>query len=99
MKRLKIEKTKTRWYGISITSGCDEWPGCKLILKLPNNFIMYRLPQWIKPYREQRESYVVIDARKYGIVLLGNYLSISYGRSTHDSDTDKRKTWVLPWSE
>ena len=110
----KVEPTSRHWYAITLSSGCDEWPGCKLVLIGFGRYITIRLPRLFWPYREKvsarswdaatvarlgRDWYWQVDERSFGWSCMDSHFSIDYGRQTHDSTTNKTWGFFLPWNE
>ena len=54
-KPMKFERTKHDGWGIYLNSGCDEWPGCRLNLRVPGWWVTFRLPPVIRPIRTWRD--------------------------------------------
>lgn len=64
--KIKVEQTTWAAIGLDLSSGNDEYIGCKLTLKIPGKYIYFRLPQWLlRPVREFKDlSHYVIDGAK-----------------------------------
>jgi hypothetical protein len=61
--KIKVEESGWNAVGLDLSSGCGEYAGCKLTLKIPRKYIYFRLPQWLmKPVREFKDlSHYVVD--------------------------------------
>jgi hypothetical protein len=46
-----------------------------------------------------RNWYWDMHPREYGVRLNDGFLQLFYGPQTHDSETTKSKSWVLPWTQ
>lgn len=92
----------------------DEDGQCTLRIGLLSHTFIVVLPPIIRPYREKvfpdswtsetinrlgRNWYWHIDAREYGFSYSDGYLSMHFGRQTHDSSTCKQKGWFAPWTQ
>jgi hypothetical protein len=100
---------------ISLKSQGDEDEGKFSTLRLTvlgHTFIVV-LPQIVPPYRTKvtpewdaetiarlgRDWYWDVDEREYSVSYSDGYLSLHFGRQTHDSRTCKQKGWFLPWTQ
>lgn len=107
-------KEQWRHFAILLASGEDEYPGCSLRVSAFGNTMIVALPQIIKPHvswvdlsyaewakagPDGRKGYTQVDQREYGISLSDGHLSVSLGRKTHDSSTEQRWGWFLPWRQ
>ena len=62
--------------------------------------IRVSLPKWIlRPAKIQKLDYVSLVQRSYGCYLYANHFVVSYGRHTHDTETEQEWSCLLPWSE
>jgi hypothetical protein len=69
MKRIKIERTERNSVGVSLSSGCSEWPGCKLILRGFGWYVTVRLPQWVlRPIRQFRDLSAHVGKEGYSFL-------------------------------
>jgi hypothetical protein len=112
MNFLKVEPTNYGGWGIYLTSGCDEYTGCRLNVRAPGKWITLRLPEIIRPVRrwvdlsgqdwatpcpDGRKGYTEVLAREYSISYGENYLHIRYGQQTNCSTDTKSWCTELPW--
>lgn len=87
---------------------------CTLRLSLGKATLIAVLPPIVRPWRKKvhanwdaatverlgRDWYWNVDPREYGISLSGGgFVSIYYGRQTHDSSTEQRLGYFLPWTQ
>lgn len=93
----------------------DEGNGAYLRIGLGAHTLIVALPGIIQPYREKvypgsawdeatvkrlgRDWYWNVDEREFGFSYSEGYLSLHYGRQTHDSSTCKQKGWFPPWTQ
>lgn len=112
-ERYRGDKASTR-LTIASGDG-DEYPGCKLNIQFGTFGLYIHLPQWLlKPHgvkvfptswtaadvaRLGRNWYMNYTERVYGVTKYENHVSILYGRQSHDSATEQRKGFFLPWGE
>lgn len=104
-----------RHFGVSLTSGCDEYPGAYLWISGFGHTVILALPPWaLRPYREKvqakswdaatvermgRDWYWSIDQREFGFSLSDGHLNINFGRQAMDSSKDQRWGCFLPWTQ
>lgn len=108
--RERIYKT----FAIDLRSTDDEDRGYYLRLSALGFTAILALPSWVlRPEREKivpgwdeatvqrlgRDWYWKVTPREFGIHVHEGYLSISYGRVTHDSSTEQRWGWFFPWCQ
>lgn len=111
-KWLKHERSRYASWRIGITSGCDEYPGCRLQMSMPGHWLTVRLPrilrpftrwvdltdaEWAKPRADGRKGYTEVFEREYSISYGEGYVHAHYGPQTHDSLTSKSWCAELPW--
>jgi hypothetical protein len=86
---------------------------CSLRLSLWKATLIITLPGIVRPWREKvypkwdaetvnrlgRDWYWNVDPRQYGFNLSDGFLSVYYGRETHDSSTEQRWGYFLPWTQ
>lgn len=104
------------WRPLSLVlrSGCDEYPGCALMLRAFGWSLRVRLPQVIKPFeirhkattwdaatieRMGRDWYAEVHPREFGISVSDGFLQVFLGPQTHDSLTTKSWSKFLPWKQ
>lgn len=98
-----------RPFAITLSSADDDDRVCNLRLSAFGHTLILALPDVIKPTKvwvstshydwakSPDSGYWQVDKREYGISYNEKYLSVRYGRSTMDSDTDKTWGWFIPW--
>lgn len=102
-------------FALVLQSGGEEHDTASLRFSILGSTLICVLPKWfLRPYRKKvkaefrdektierlgRDWYYQIDEREYGFSLNDGFLTISYGRSTMDSDTDKKWFYTLPWTQ
>ncbi len=99
---------------VSLSSGCDEYPGCSLRLSAFGHTFITSLPPIVRPYREKvyakswdadtvarlgRDWYWAVDQREYGFSYSEGFLYVPLGRQTNDSSTEQRWSKFLPWTQ
>lgn len=87
---------------------------CTLRLSLGKATLIAVLPPIVRPWRKKvhanwdvatverlgRDWYWNVDPREYGVSLSeGGFVSVYYGRQTHDSSTEQRAGYFLPWTQ
>lgn len=87
---------------------------CTLRLSLGRATLIAVLPPIVRPWRKKvhanwdaatverlgRDWYWNVDPREYGVSLSeGGFVSVYYGRQTHDSSTEQRAGYFLPWTQ
>lgn len=97
-----------------LSSADDDGRVCNLRLSGFGFTALVALPDIIKPARKKvfpqswdaatiarlgRNWYWDITKREYGFSYSEGYLSVSYGRVTHASDTEQRFGWFAPWTQ
>lgn len=104
-----------RTLAVSLKSMEDEDEGSFSTIRLSafgHSFIA-TLPPIIRPYRTKvtpqwdaqtierlgRDWYWDVDEREFGFSYSDGYLSMHFGRQTHDSSTTKQKGWFAPWTQ
>ena len=103
-----------RSFAIVLGSGEDEYPGCSLRFSAFVGTMIVALPSWaLRPERHKvfpqwdaatiqrlgRDWYWNVIKREYGFSIQDGYLSVSFGRVTHDSSTEQRWGYFLPWTQ
>lgn len=104
-----------RHLGMVLGSGDgDEHPGCSLRLSGFGHTLITALPPVIKPWRRRVEAsswdaatvqrmgrnwYWDKHVREYGFSCAEGFLNIKFGRQTHDSSTEQRWGYFLPWTQ
>ena len=96
----------------TINSGTDEYPGCKLRLRVSEKLhVSIPLPPVIKPCvidrtyedRNGKHTYKEYVERRYGVYLFENLLTVRYGKDFFNPGMygDKDQAWstFLPWNE
>jgi hypothetical protein len=98
---------------IVLGSGDDERPGCDLRISGFGHTLIVALPQVIRPWRRKvvpgwdaatiarlgRDWYWDTHEREYGFTLSDGFLNVLLGRQTHDSRTEQRWGYFLPWTQ
>lgn len=107
-------RERWRHLAILFSSAGEESSGCSLRVSGFGNTMIVALPNIIKPHVEWvdlsdcdwatlgpdgRKGYTQVDKREYGITICDGHLSISLGRQTNDSSTEKRRGYFLPWTQ
>lgn len=97
-----------------LSSGDDEYPGCRLRFSCYGFTVIVGLPRLIRPHMEKiypvswdaatierlgRDWYWEVDEREYGFSLNEGHLSFKLGRQTHDSSTTQSWGCFLPWTQ
>lgn len=92
----------------------DSNPGrCSLRFSFGKSTLIVALPAIVRPWREKRRAnwdaetiqrlgrdwYWNTYPRQYGFSYSDGFLSIYYGRETHDSTTEQRWGYFLPWTQ
>ncbi len=116
MRRVRIERKKSSdmWW-LFLSSGNDNYPGCRLSVCAFKWYIAIPLPPIIKPYQEKvipswsaetvarlgRDYYFQAIERQYGFsfITYDGHLCLRYGRMTDDSRTEQSKGFFLPWMQ
>jgi hypothetical protein len=105
------ERTGYRPLAIILGSGDgDDYPGCRLRVSAFGHTLIAALPALIKPWRRwvdtsghewssARGGYWQAGEREYGFSVSDGYLSVALGRVTHDSSTEQRWGYFLPWTQ
>lgn len=115
MNKFEVYMCKGNNFQFLIDSGDgQEYAGCSLRLALCGNSVKIPLPPIIKPDAKKvyakswtaedikrlgRNYYIDYTRKEYGVYLFDNHFNIQYGRSTHDSSTEQRWSFFLPWTE
>lgn len=94
-----------------LSSGHSDYPGCNLRLSAFGHTLIIEMPAVIKPSRlwvdtskydwstSPAGGYWDEHPREYGFTLSEGHLSVSLGRQTHDSSTEQRWGYFLPWTQ
>lgn len=93
----------------------DEYPGARVRISGFGHTLIVALPQWVlRPHREKvvaqywseetikrhgQNWYWQAWSREYGFCVSEGHLSVSHGRQTHDSTTDKTWGCFIPWKQ
>lgn len=96
--------------GVTLESGCDEYPGCSLKIYAAGRTIRIALPSIIKPWKNWVDTskyewsnpgsgYWEIFPNEYGFRLHEGFLQVFFGPQTHDSITTKSWCTHLPWTQ
>lgn len=95
-------------------SGDEDSRGCRLRLSAFGRTLIIALPQIIRPFQEKvvatswdaatiqrmgRDWYWRREHREFGFSVSNGFLQLMYGRQSHDSSTEKRKGYFLPWKQ
>lgn len=86
---------------------------CSLRISLGKRTFIVALPDIVQPERKKvipkwdaetinrlgRDYYFHVTPRQYGFSLSDGFLSVYYGRETHDSSTEQRWGYFLPWTQ
>lgn len=110
---IDIGERSATWrpFGVDISSGDSEYPGCALHLRAMGWTVRIRLPQIIKPYRawvptghygwakSATDGYWDVHRREYGFSLSDGFLQVFLGAQTHDSTTTQSWCAHLPWTQ
>lgn len=109
--KFKHEKVKDGVPRFELSSGCEEYPGCTLVIGTRKRRIEIKLPQVIQPHRRwvdtshyawstnPKGGYWDVHQRRYGFYLYNNHLYVSLGAQTDDSVTTQKWSCFLPWGE
>lgn len=88
--------------------------GVSLRLSFFSRTLIISMPPFIMPWREKvtptswdaatiarlgRDWYWNEEPKEYGFSYSEGYLGVSYGRQSHDSSTEKRWGYFLPWTQ
>ena len=107
--------TRWKPLGIHLQSTDDEDRGCSLRISGFGFTIIVALPNWVlRPERKKvtptswdaatiarlgRDWYWSITEREFGISYNEGFLQVMFGRVTHDSSTEQRWGYFLPWTQ
>lgn len=109
--RYELKKTNEGTPRFELSSGCDEYPGCTLVIATKKRRLTIRLPQIIQPFRQwvdtsqyawstnPKGGYWDVHQRRYGFYLYNNHFYVSLGAQTDDSRTTQKWSCFLPWGE
>jgi len=100
---------RRRHVALELSSGDDSYddPGCRLRASAFGVTIICALPPLVWPERRFVDTsrwngpgsgYVDEVRRDYGFSLEEGFLNVSFGRVTHDSSTEQRWGYFLPWT-
>lgn len=100
---------------IVLASGDDEGRLASLRVSIHGMTAILALPRWLIPTEKKkvfpaswdeatikrlgRNWYWDETKREYGISIYEGHLCLMYGRQTHDSSSEQRKGWFLPWTQ
>lgn len=99
---------------VIFSSAGEESTGCSLRISAFGYTMIVGLPNIIRPHVEWvdlsdrewattrpdgRKGYTQVDKRAYGFTISDGHLSVSHGRQTNDSSTEKRWGYFLPWTQ
>jgi hypothetical protein len=100
---------RSREFALMLGSGDgDDYPGCRLRIRVGRHTLIVALPPIIKPWtlqkrwvdsHENARFYTEQHEREYGFSTLDNVLHLCFGPQTHDSETTKSKCWSYPWTD
>jgi len=105
---------KYRPIAVVLSSAEEDYPGCNLRISAFGCTMIVELPNIIKPHMEKvtpqgwdaatierlgRDWYWDITKREYGFSVSDGFLDVSFGRATHDSSTEQRWGYFLPWMQ
>lgn len=105
------DKRGYRPFAVVISSAEEEYPGCQLRISGFGHTFIVGLPHVIKPYRRWVDTskyewskspdsgYWSVERREYGASLSDGFLNVYLGRQTHDSSTEQRWGYFLPWTQ
>jgi len=103
--------TTWRPLAIQLSSGDDDGRRCRLRFSGFGRTMLVALPEWVcraerkwvdtshYEWSKGKGGYWDIIPREYGFTLSDGHLSVSHGRQTHDSSTEQRWGWFLPWTQ
>lgn len=99
---------RSREFALMLGSGDgDDYPGCRLRIRVGRHTLIVALPPIIKPWtlqkrwvdsHENARFYTEQHEREYGFSTLDNMLHLCFGPQTHDRETTKSKCWFYPWT-
>lgn len=106
------ERSGCRTLALLLGSGDrDDYQGCRLRVSAFGRTLILALPPIIKPWRRwvdtshyawsnnPRGGYWDTGEREYGFRISDGHLSVALGRVTHDSSTEQRWGYFLPWTQ
>lgn len=110
---LRYGKDGWKYTSLKLCSGGDEdgYQHCHIMGYLFGYVFRIRLPRILRPSKVWVDTskygwstnpaggYWQSWQREYGFSCHEGHFSIYYGQQTHDSSTDKRKGWFLPWTQ
>lgn len=107
--RFTYARERHQTWGAELRSGADEHPGCNLLLRAFGHTLIVDFPPIIKPERKWVDCTGKWDGatggywdereRAYGFHVSEGHFSVSHGRQTHDSSTERRWSCFLPWTQ
>lgn len=87
-------------FWLTLNSEDEEEEGCWIKLQMFNRSYGLRLPNWIlRSHQELTDFDIETNPREYGVTYHKGYLAIYYGVQTLSSDTTKRWSCFLPWTQ
>jgi hypothetical protein len=110
MSVLTVEPNKYFSFLFHLSSGDgEEYPDCNLTVAFWKWYVSLKLPPLLRPEKKkvtytaipgtERNWYWQYHEREYGFSVAEGHLSVSYGRQTDDSSTEKRWGYFLPWTQ
>lgn len=105
---------KWKHWAVILKSTDDEDRGASLRFSFGSRTIIIALPPIIRPWKRKviartwdeatvqrlgRNWYWDIHPREYGVSYSDGFLQVAYGRCTHDSTTEQRWGYFLPWTQ
>ncbi len=104
-----------RHFAAVLSSGDDEGSAAGFRISIGGATVILALPRWLVPTERKkvyptswdeatikrlgRDWYWDETVREYGVSLSEGHLDLRYGRQTHDSSTEQRRGWFLPWTQ
>lgn len=104
-----------RHFAVMLSSGDDEGSAAGFRISIGGATVIVALPRWLVPTERKkvypkswdqatinrlgRDWYWDQTIREYGVSLNEGFLNLCYGRQTHDSSTEQRSGWFLPWTQ
>lgn len=114
-KLVRFFKSKGTKIKLVISSPSENQENASIDLALFGYFMSISLPAWVlpplkkwqdleryewaKPGKDGRKGYFKTIQREFGFYLFENHFNIMYGAQTDSSNTEKRWSCFLPWSE
>lgn len=102
-----------RGFALVLGSGTEEYPRCRLRMKIGTRTLLVALPQWVlRPKRKKipcfswdaatverlgRNWYWDVYEREYGFSYMDKAIHVYYGEQTHCWPGSKSKVFFVPW--